>query len=238
MKHYFDNDQTGDDLKITLSEEDKKIIVIVWYKNLHKHWYQNRLNQEARGTLMSLIRNYHPEVLYHEADMSPYNRNAYTYEALSKELGIDLDQLDYGPMVVIMFDQRGEALRSEKGTLSLITSVDKVLHQKEDIIYGIKSPLCNIDFEIEAANEYKIYNPWDDYDYYRPTKDEIDHDKRMTKTVEAKLIDKESVVNTPLVQKSSETNIGSGQKSQNPSYKKLVLREPEKSFSERRRRRR
>lgn len=215
----------------------------MWFNNLHDHWYQNRLNQETRGTLMNLLRHNHPRVIYHEADMSTYNRNAYTYEPLAKEMGIDLDQLDYGPIVVIMHDQRGDALRSEKGTLSLLSSVDKNIHHKEYKIYGSDKPLCNIDVEIEAVNEFKLYNPWDDYEYYRPEKDEINHEKRNQKTVSAKVINKEGVMSTPIIRSKMEQQTSTGARNViNPSSTQLSRPvEPEKTFFEmiqRRRRRR
>ena len=37
---------------------------------------------------MNIIELNHPNVEYHEVDMSEYNRNAYTYEELAAELGI------------------------------------------------------------------------------------------------------------------------------------------------------
>ena len=85
---YKETATTGDDLYQILSQEDDKIIVILWFRNEYSHWYLNRENQEIRGTLMNIIELNHPNVEYHEVDMSEYNRNAYTYEELAAELGI------------------------------------------------------------------------------------------------------------------------------------------------------
>ena len=138
---------------------------------------------------MSILKNHHPNVIYHEADMSTYNRDAYSYEDLAKELGINIQDLDYGPIVVVMHDQRGSAIRSEKGSLRLVTAVDQEIHELEKQIYGVTGQPCNVDFEIEAMNQFKMHTPWENYDHYRPDKDEIGHKKHNSKTIAAKLID-------------------------------------------------
>ena len=136
---------------------------------------------------MSIISQFHPHVLYHEADLSTYNRNAYTYEELAIEMGISLDDLTYGPTVVVIQDQRGSAIRSEKGTLALITAVDREIHEKEILVCGHTSKPCNIDYAIEAMNQFQVYNPWEDYDYYEPKKDEANHEMHSTKNCGGKI---------------------------------------------------
>lgn len=80
--------QTGDELRDLIIEADDKIIVTFWFRNEYEHWYLNRENQEVRGTLMNIIKLNHPNVEYHEIDMSEYNRNAYTFEELTEELSV------------------------------------------------------------------------------------------------------------------------------------------------------
>lgn len=138
---------------------------------------------------MSLIKKDHPNVIYHEADMSTYNRNAYTYDELADKLGIVLDDLVYGPTVVVMYDQRGSAFRSEKGPVSLVTAVNKEIHRLEYEIYGVTNRVSDVDFEIEALNQFKMYTPWDNYEAYQPENDEIGHERHNQKTVAARIID-------------------------------------------------
>ena len=185
---YEDSDHNGDELRVTIADEAKNIIVIVWFNNLYKQWTQNRVNQETRGTLMNILKRRHPRVIYHEADMSTYNRDAYTYKELAKELGINIDELVYGPTVIVMHDQRGSALRSDKGTLALVTAADKEIHAFEKDIYGVTQQLCDVDYEIEAINQFKMHTPWENYEYYSPDKDEINHERHNSKSVAAKLI--------------------------------------------------
>ncbi|CAI2366890.1 unnamed protein product [Moneuplotes crassus] len=227
---YEDIDQTGDELKVTLADEVDRIVVVVWYNNLYGKWTQNRINQETRGTLMSILKNNHPNVIYHEADISTYNRNAYTYEELADELGIILSDLQYGPTVVVMYDQRGSALRSEKGSLSLVSAVDKEIHRFELEDFGSTNKVCDVDYEIEAMNQFKMYAPWDNYDSYQPDSDEIGHDRHIQKNTAAKGINKDSY--------HDRIQDHSWVEPKPPTTKKYVLKEPDKSFSDYTRRRR
>lgn len=71
-------EETGEDLELTLAEE-KRIVVTVWLENYQNKWGQNVLNQDVQGTLWRIICQHHPNVVYTQADLSHYNRNAYTY---------------------------------------------------------------------------------------------------------------------------------------------------------------
>ena len=64
---------------------------------------QISVNTKARKEVDALVSASHPGVIYTEIDMSNSNRNAYTYERLAtKQLGINLYELEYGPVVVVI----------------------------------------------------------------------------------------------------------------------------------------
>mmetsp|Transcript_5227 Transcript_5227/g.4413 ORF Transcript_5227/g.4413 Transcript_5227/m.4413 type:complete len:232 (+) Transcript_5227:174-869(+) len=223
---YEDSDTNGAELRTTLAEESENIVIIVWFNNLFDHWSQNRLNQETRGTIMSILKTHHPKVIYHEADLSTYSAFAYTYAELAEELGINTDDLNYGPTVVVMHDQRGSAIRSEKGSLALVTAVDKEIHSYEKDIYGVNTQLCDIDQEIEALNHFKMHAPWENYEYFKPTTDDSGLERNREKTVAAKMINMNKY--NDKLDKVVEVE---------PSLPpKFQLQEPDKAFTRRRRR--
>jgi hypothetical protein len=208
---YREDDDTGDELRITLNDESDKIIIVVWFNNRFEHEYQNKLNSEVRGSLMNIILHNHPHVEYHEADMSTYNKNAYTYLDLANELHIDLEQLLYSPAVLVMHNHDGEVLRSDTGSLNLVRGTDKLMHEKEFELYGNTNFRCEIETEIEGVNQFKDYHPWANYNYFTPDEKEKD------KLREAK---KNSKIQPNKVIKEPQSN----------ERTHTALSEPEKSF--------
>src|SRR5438045_251963 len=80
--------QNGDDLKITLGNEEEKIVVTLWIDNVYHQWEQNKKNQRVKGTIKNLIEKCHPHTVYTEADTSDYNIQAYTFEEQARYWGV------------------------------------------------------------------------------------------------------------------------------------------------------
>lgn len=68
---------------------------------------------------MTITGTNHPNVEYHEIDLSEYNLNADTYDELASELGIDLKMLYDAPIVFVVYQDSGDAFTTDKGSLAL-----------------------------------------------------------------------------------------------------------------------
>lgn len=161
-------DETAFDLRETLIEENDMIIVTVWFENYQSLFSQNMVNQDVRGTLWNIICKHHPNVLYTEADLSHYNRNAYGYQDLANELFVDVDGLYSGPLVAIMHDQKGITLKSDKGPRSLVEAICKYLNDLEMELYGKSEGECDYKQDIVADNHYSHYLPYYEVKQYEP----------------------------------------------------------------------
>ena len=104
-------------MKDLLTDETKKIIVTLWFKNYQNDEEHNKRNLIIEGTLKKMISKCHPEVIYTEADLSEYNNNQKGYIQTADEWNVNLSELDEGPMVMIMYQQSGEIYSVTYNTL-------------------------------------------------------------------------------------------------------------------------
>ena len=129
---------TGDDLKIVIGNRKDKIIVTLWMNNVYEQWEQNKKNERVKGTIKNLIDKCHPHTVYAEADVSDYNRDAFTFEELAKDWGIMLDVLHEGPLVMPVYQNHGEMFwgTNQTQTISLVRAVHRYLIQVETEVWG------------------------------------------------------------------------------------------------------
>ena len=173
---------TGDDLKITLGNVMDKVIVTLWMDNVYNQWEQNKKNERVKGTVKALIERYHPNTVYVEADVSDYNRNAYTFEEQATFWGIDLKVLSEGPMIMPVYQKHGQIFwgSNQTHTISLVRALHKHLVDVERAEFGTE-PSDDVDIELifNEVNEYNNYNPWQPYDHFYPGKPDAKHVERL-----------------------------------------------------------
>ena len=175
--------ESADDLMATLTEETQNIIVTVWFENYQNLWAQNMMNQNVRGTLWRCICKKHKDVIYSEADLSHYNRYAYTYEDMAVKLDISVEALFHGPTVAIMHDQSGMTFRTDDDPDKLLRAVDEYLRSWEKQLYGIENPACDFNDKNIAENHYEFSMPYGNLEMYDPDSDETNHQMKATKNV-------------------------------------------------------
>ena len=103
-----------------------------------------------------MLKKHHPKVIYHEIDMSEYNRNADTFEDLANELGIDLKMLYDAPIVLVIHNERGDAFTTDKGSLALVKTIDKYIHKEEKDLFKESKELWNVEQEIQNVSSFKV----------------------------------------------------------------------------------
>jgi hypothetical protein len=171
IEQCFQNDypiETADELHWTLSEEPLNIVVTVWFENYQGKWDQNMMNQNVQGTLWRCICENHPDIIYTEADLSNYNRYAYTYADLAKKLEIGVEALYHGPAVVVMRDQTGMTFRAHDDPEKLLNAVEQYFRELELIYDGVENPLCDMRDQSLAENHYEVYLPYGEQEMYNP----------------------------------------------------------------------
>ena len=164
---------SGHELLTTLIEESDTVFVVLWYKNLNRNPEVKKINTKARIEINELITKKHPGAVYTEVDMSTDNRNAYTYERLAtKQLGINLAELEYGPIVVVIKNGFGQQIIFRGDYNDFFDTVHKTVHQvnieneKEDT-----KPIPVIRKEVQESAKNKTVSSGPlKYDYYRPEK--------------------------------------------------------------------
>ena len=120
---------TGHELFVTLSNERDTVFTILAFKDMDNNPRQIKINDKARAEIEDLIKNDHPGVVYTEIDMSNSNRNAYTYERLAtKQLGIKLRELEYGPVAVVIKNGVGQIVVYKGNYDEFIKTADKTIH--------------------------------------------------------------------------------------------------------------
>ena len=121
---------TGHELFVTLSNERDLIFTILFFKDMANSPRQIKINDRARTEVESLVNGGHPGVVYTEVDMSNSNRNAYTYERLAtKQLGINLNELEYGPVAVVIQNGVGQLVVYKGNYEDFIQTTDRTIHQ-------------------------------------------------------------------------------------------------------------
>eukprot|EP00343_Euplotes_focardii_P005366 CAMPEP_0205811864 /NCGR_PEP_ID=MMETSP0205-20121125/16148_1 /ASSEMBLY_ACC=CAM_ASM_000278 /TAXON_ID=36767 /ORGANISM="Euplotes focardii, Strain TN1" /LENGTH=206 /DNA_ID=CAMNT_0053091629 /DNA_START=192 /DNA_END=810 /DNA_ORIENTATION=+ len=159
---YPKEEKASDFLDALLNDKDN-IYVTVWYQDYHNQWGQNLVNQDVRGTLWKLVCQYHPQIIYTEVDLSSTtNKNAGEFKDLANKLGVNLNNIDEGPSVSILYDTFGDALRSSKGPSDLIKIVNEYIKGKEEEVLKTKSQEYDIEREVLAMNRFDYYMPSED----------------------------------------------------------------------------
>ena len=160
---------TGHELFVTLSNEMDTLFVILWFKDMLNNPKQLEVNDRARRELDSLIQTSHPGAVYTEVDMSNANRNAYTYERLaSKNLGVNLRELEYGPVAVIIKNGVGQQVVFKGNYQDFMDKTDSVIHEvnieNEQDIDAVTSRQQALDL----AKQKQLTKTNKNFDYYRP----------------------------------------------------------------------
>ena len=123
------NTQTGSELKDLILDEDKQIILTLWYKHEQNSKEHNKRNLITEGSIKKLLSNCHQQVIYTEADISDYNKHKDSFLQAAKEWDLNLSELDEGPLVMIMHKQEGDMFWVTRDTLllKLVRRVDKYI---------------------------------------------------------------------------------------------------------------
>eukprot|EP00344_Euplotes_crassus_P009710 CAMPEP_0196994450 /NCGR_PEP_ID=MMETSP1380-20130617/744_1 /TAXON_ID=5936 /ORGANISM="Euplotes crassus, Strain CT5" /LENGTH=258 /DNA_ID=CAMNT_0042409825 /DNA_START=12 /DNA_END=788 /DNA_ORIENTATION=+ len=226
----------GKSLQQLISTDFKHIIVSIWFKNSRYNEELNKKNSIAVATIRNLLSKCHPNTLYAKADLSYSNPERYDFERLAQNWNLRIEELDEGPMVMVMYHQNGEIHWALSGTplINLIKKVHKDIEEEESKSFGMTPQECMVELDYSAAENPKPRNP------YRPS-------SRSPRT-ESQGASNEASTNSPSPNQPSEpTSTSKPQPTQssppsNPeptstppqSDQKFSLSEPEKAFSWRR----
>ena len=160
---------TGHELFVTLSNERDVIFTILFFKNMANSPRQMGFNDRARKEVQGLVEEFHPGVVYTEVDMSPSNRDAYTYERLAtKQLGVNLKELEYGPVTVVIKDGVGQLVVFKGNYDDFITTTDNTIHQVNadaEKEYDLSASLKAAQEKVKAKDSKRDR---ENFDYYRP----------------------------------------------------------------------
>lgn len=122
------NVANGDELKDLIINNEDNIIVTVWYEHEENNDEHNKRNLITAGSVKNLLSKCHPRAIYSEADLSAYNSERRSFAQAAEEWNINTDELDEGPMVMVMYQQSGETfwvtyntLIIKLGKISLLT---------------------------------------------------------------------------------------------------------------------
>ena len=163
--------QTGHELLATLNEEKDTLFLLLWFKDMAESPRQISVNNKARSEIEALVSASHPGVVYTEVDMSNTNLNAYTYERLAtKQLGINLYELEYGPVAVVLKGGVGSLVVFKGNYDDFYKSTDNQLHlvnAKNEKNIDQKSASAKAK---ELAKQRKLPSSRPSFNYYRPTK--------------------------------------------------------------------
>ncbi|CAI2380496.1 unnamed protein product [Moneuplotes crassus] len=155
---------TGQELKDLIMQEDDNIIVTLWYENMEKNSDHDKRNMIMKGSLKKLLSKCHGKALYTEADMSKYNRDK-EFGKVAQDLGIQLNGLDQGPMVMILYQQQGEMYWATKDTLiiKLLKKVDVEIRHQQRHHLNHEDPECRVNLDYSELDKHSAQNSWDNY---------------------------------------------------------------------------
>ena len=162
---------TGHELFVTLYDEPDTLFVMLWFKDMLNNPRQVKVNDDSRTEVEALVKASHPGAVYTEVDMSNSNRNAYSYERLaSKQLGINLSELEYGPIVIIMREGEGHQVVFKGNYQDFMETVDETIHivnadNERDVDLASTREQAR-----ELAKNKKLDKATGEFDYYRPKK--------------------------------------------------------------------
>ena len=162
---------TGHELFVTLSNEMDSLFVVLWFKDMLNNPRQIKVNDDARTELEALVSASHPGAVYTEVDMSNSNRNAYTYERLaSKQLGLNLQELEYGPVAVVIKSGVGQQVVFKGNYQDFMDTVDKTIHSVNEENEKEVDAIAAREEALKLAKEKKLEKSQGQFNYYRPSK--------------------------------------------------------------------
>lgn len=141
-------------------EQTNSIIVTVWFKNYKSKKSQNLLNTDVRETIWKIICKHHPNVIYTEADLSPTNKWLSTYDELAQDMEIDEDKLYNGPIVAVLYHQKGVTINADDNPQKLVKAVDNQIHKLEHQIYGDSDDSCSTENDEIFESHFEYYTPF------------------------------------------------------------------------------
>ena len=163
--------KSGHDLLVTLNEEKDTLFLILWFKDMFDSPRQIAVNNKARSEIEAMVAASHPGVVYVEVDMSNSNLNAYTYERLAtKQLGLNLYELEYGPVAVVLKSGVGSLVVFKGNYDSFFKSVDSQIHlanEKNEKNIDTKSASEKAK---ELAKQKQLPSSRPAFNYYRPSR--------------------------------------------------------------------
>ena len=162
-------------------EEDDRVIVTIWFRHLYEDRDQNKHNLILQGSLHNMISQCHPKAKYTEADLSDYNLNAYTFVEKANEWKVNLDILEHGPMIQVMFNDSGYQFWGLESTMEvdLLKAVDAYIRELEKPLYGDKAPDCVVSLDYSYLSKLDDLHASQDYPMFFP---DADSDENATNT--------------------------------------------------------
>ena len=146
------------------------LFVILFFKDMDNNPRQIKVNDDARKEIDSLVTTSHPGAFYTEVDMSNSNRNAYTYERLaSKQLGLNLRELEYGPICVIILGGVGHQVVFKGNYQDFMETVDSTIHNVNEENEKEVDVIASREKARELAKQKKLEKSTSQFDYYRPS---------------------------------------------------------------------
>lgn len=160
QNHYSNHAVTGEELNDLILENQDKIIVTLWTMNIQNEDVQNKKNNIAKSSMRRLVSKCHNQVIYNEADVSDYRHDEGSYSQLADEWNLDLNQLRNGPMVMAVFQKKGEMFWSTYDTMliKLLDRVDAYIRQIQANQVGGQgeSPKCSVKLDYnELDTDFK-----------------------------------------------------------------------------------
>jgi hypothetical protein len=149
---------TGDQLNDLILEDHEKIIVTLWTMNIHNNEDQNKKNNIAKSSMRRLVSKCYNNVIYNEAEVSDTNHQQSSYAELAQDWNLDLNKLRDGPMIMVVFETKGELFWSTENTMliKLLDRIDMNVREIERNSIGDESPKCSVKLDYSELNaDYK-----------------------------------------------------------------------------------
>ena len=157
----------GSELRSTLLGEDDSIFVTIWFDHLRNNEFQIQRNMMIQTSLKDLISRCHPKVMYTEADVSGYNKNAKSFKDEATRWGLQLTDLRDGPIIMVVYDCHGENFWGSASAkpYNIIHTVDTYIRNLETTYFNNEAPEWEIKIDDSVYDKkFEDIDPWKDYD--------------------------------------------------------------------------
>ena len=150
---YSNNAITGDQLSDLILENREKIIVTLWTMNIHNE-DQIKKNNIAKSSMRRLVSKCYTNVIYNEAEVSDIDHQQSSYRELAQDWNLDLNKLRIGPMIMVVFQTKGEIFWSTENTMliKLLDRIDVNVREIERRSIGNESPKCSVKLDYSELN--------------------------------------------------------------------------------------